>query len=144
MRRNREEQNKYKAKTPKKVPPKPSDTKYKEGNLESPHGWLDLKGIFYPCKYGDHDWMAEHEHMKPGEYEKEQCNVNRKNHWFITPTQLLESKGWIKIQKKLFCIPDDVGIEDEWFVTNEQFRFINDYLAFNGVDCIGSMNLRIK
>ncbi len=136
---------KFKLTTPPKLPPKPSGTLYAEGNLDAPHGWLSPSGVFHPCKYGDHDWAAEFIHLEMGEANEKMCDPSGgPDNWYQTPTTILERKSWIKIQKFEPWVPGHVRIDDEWFVTKDQFRFINDYLANRGVTDMMGLNLRIK
>ncbi len=96
-------------------------------NISEPHGWLDPEGKFHSCRYGEHLNLADHllnrmgvdwEHRGYGRY----GIVN-------TPEQELEERGWIKVQNDDVHSPSSSGIGDEWFVTKNQYHFIQAYCA---------------
>jgi len=125
--------------------PKRSRAKYKNGELVVKNAWLDSKAKLHICGYSCHEELA-HELLDKGEYEKASDEE-----FCITAGELLERKGYIKLQTKpledaesIFHEPDHVNVGEEWFVTQKQYRFICDYMAHDGNRQIGTMNLRIK
>lgn len=119
-----------KLKEPVSKPPKPSDTVYAIGVLESKHGWLAPDGIFYPCKYGDHEWFSTNEHLPTVRF------VPEKSRSYDTDGQLLQRCGWIQVTKCRFNHPRHLSIDDDFPVPKEQFKTINDYLSLHNEEDI--------
>ena len=129
----------------------PSGTKY--GPLfDSRHGWVNTDGVFYPCEYGQHDDAAYcilhfGRILRPDEEDIEDISEltdEEETHEAIYGSrEVLEDKGWIGIQKAEPYHPHFVRVDDTWYVTADQFIFINDYLAHHNVKDL-PIDLRIK
>lgn len=105
----------------------------------SENGWLDLEGKLHQCEWSDHDQAAKI-HLTPEEF------LDDGNPFTDTATEILEKKGWIKIQKCKPQEPDHVyhNGDDEWYVTADQYFFISDYMAHHKAKCMAYLNLRIR
>lgn len=122
---------------PKTVPPEPSGHSYPEGLLDKQHGWLDPKGWYYPCSYGDHEGEAEVVHSLT----IENCKLEK---YMDTYSIILERNGWVKINCTSIFYPDHVKMDDAFPVTKEQFKFINDFLHHHKRDCLRCYDFRVK
>lgn len=123
-------------KEPPKVPPVGSGTEYPNGLMED-CGWLDPKGWYHWCMYGEHDNHAV-DHLEKN------CGGFHQKHWSDTPTIILERHGWIKLQRGNVFYPDHVKMDDAFPVTKEQFRFLQDYLIHHGEDNMYHYEFRVK
>jgi hypothetical protein len=124
--------------SPPLQPPVKTRITYQPGQMESECGWLDPNGVLHPCEWSDHHSHASRYHLTKDEYE------HAGDPFKDDASQTLEKKGWIKIQKCRPQEPDYLDIDGEWYVTCDQYNFLNDYMAHHGAKCMGYLNLRIK
>ena len=101
-------------------------------DLTQGSGWLSPDGKLHKCYFGNHEERAANVHLRSEEY------TDEGEPFSDSASEILERKGWIKVQHLVAQEPDHVEYGGTWYVTALQYLYITTSLK----PCLSE--LRIK